>query len=138
MMKEELIIGKAVMHFKYGLGTVIELEDFYMSIQFGKDSIKKFRYPDAFESFLSTKDKELFKNIQKDLDERHNEPDYIEHKKANDLYIQMREFEKKKAAEQEEKRLQQIEKQRRSQMLSRQRMLQYDRNRSKDTTEESK
>ncbi len=119
---EEVMIGKEVLHNKYGTGRITGLKNFYITVQFGNAELKKFRYPDAFEGFLITNDKELQEQVQIDLLDRRNDPDYSEHKKMDAFYRSKREFEEKKAAEQEEKRQQQIEKQRRAQMLSRQRM----------------
>ncbi len=103
-MTEEVIVGKEVVHSKYGAGIVLKMEDSYMTIQFSNDNVKQFRYPDAFESFLSIEDTVLLDHVQKDLCNRQNEPDYLKRKKADELYQNMKEFDKKKATEWEAKK----------------------------------
>jgi hypothetical protein len=50
------IIGKKVIHSKFGIGKVSDIEEKdekqYISIAFGRET-KKFVYPDAFEHFLT-------------------------------------------------------------------------------------
>ncbi len=59
------IIGKEVMHVKYGLGTIAIINENKMKVDFESDT-KTFIYPESFEKFFSIRDK---KYIDEKLDE---------------------------------------------------------------------
>ena len=60
------MVGQKVTHKVFGCGTIIELSNAYLTVNFG-DSEKKFVYPDAFEKYLTSTDPELMEQIDKDI-----------------------------------------------------------------------
>lgn len=67
---EEIMIlnNLEVKHKSFGNGTVVEYDGKYMSVKFAT-AVKKFVYPDAFESFLSLVDGSLNNEIMSDIAE---------------------------------------------------------------------
>ncbi len=125
-MNELGIVGKEVTHGKYGTGTITGAHNNQIIVQFPGDLIRNFKYPDAFEGFLTTKDKELQKCLRADLKKRQGDSDYIAEKQSEKVYSDIKEFEKKKAEEREEKIRHQIEKQRGLYLRSRMRIQQFE------------
>lgn len=64
------LIGERVTHIKYGEGTIINQYDNKMEVDFGT-SIKKFVFPDSFESFFIILDKKVEDYIHKRLHDIH-------------------------------------------------------------------
>ncbi len=116
------MLGTEVRHAKYGTGIVMEVEGTHLCVDFKEFGKKKFRYPDAFETFLEVEKEETAAKIARDLAGRKEEEDYINRKRSQDLYNTVKEFGEKKAAEHERKKRQQIERQRQSQMMREQKM----------------
>lgn len=56
------IVGKEVTHVKYGLGTILEINENKMQVDFESDT-KTFIYPESFEKFFSIEDKSAKKYI---------------------------------------------------------------------------
>ncbi|MEE1315160.1 MAG: hypothetical protein UHS49_05285 [Faecalimonas sp.] len=121
-MENERIKGLKVTHTQYGEGAVVELVDCYLLVQFQSGESKKFRYPDVFENFLSTEEEEIFTEIEADLLVRCLEPDYVNRKNLQKMYMRSQEYDRQKKEEQEQKRLEQIEKQRKMQQMREQRL----------------
>ncbi len=114
--------GQKVKHIKYGMGTITEINNNMLTIAFeGVDGCKKFRYPDAFEKFLSIDDAQLKATIEKDLQERSQENDFISHQKENIVYDHLRSLDKRRAEEQRIKMEEQREKMRHRMMMREQR-----------------
>lgn len=62
------IIGINVIHVKYGIGTIVEINENKMRVDF-KSDIKTFIYPESFENFFSITDKRAKKYIDGKLNE---------------------------------------------------------------------
>lgn len=60
------MVGRKVTHKVYGCGTITELSNTYLTVNFG-DSEKRFVYPDAFEKYLTSVDLEFMEQIHKDI-----------------------------------------------------------------------
>ncbi len=132
MTSNTFLVGEIVQHTTFGEGTVISLENSYINIEFRNGNSKKFRYPDAFESFLSIANQEIERQIEADLEKRRTETDYTEHKKSHDMYQHMKELEKRRSAQHEYKQKIQMEKQWQSQMMRKQKMQQYEKKENKN------
>lgn len=61
------IVGKSVLHIKFGEGVIVEQWENKMKVDFGSNA-KYFVYPDAFEKFFQTVDGETEKIINKELE----------------------------------------------------------------------
>lgn len=62
------MIGRHVMHSTFGHGTITAQTQNHLTVQFdGMDAEKMFRYPDAFERYLTSSDPELMAQAQADL-----------------------------------------------------------------------
>ena len=61
-------VGKKVTHTKYGVGTIVEIFENKIRVDF-KPDIKTFIYPDSFEKFLSLTDSKAKKYIDSKLNE---------------------------------------------------------------------
>ena len=62
------IIGKEVIHTKFGIGTIAEINENKMRVHFDSD-IKTFIYPDSFEHFFTIQDEYAKKHINLKIDE---------------------------------------------------------------------
>lgn len=62
------IVGKEVTHVKYGLGTIVGINENKMQVDFNSET-KAFIYPDSFEKFFSIEDNSAKKYIDVKLDE---------------------------------------------------------------------
>ena len=62
------MIGRHVMHSTFGHGIITAQTQNHLTVQFdGMDAEKMFRYPDAFERYLTSSDPELMAQAQADL-----------------------------------------------------------------------
>ncbi len=117
------LMGQAVRHVKYGLGKITEINDCLLTVSFeGTVGIKKFRYPDAFEKFLSIDDAKIQSEIANDLEARSQDTDFISHQKEETVYDHLRALDKRRAEAQQIKIEEQKEKIRRRTMMREQRM----------------
>ncbi len=57
-MEGEIVIGRAVIHHSFGEGIVVNIIDNYITIKF-KIGVKKFIYPDIFNTYLKLEDNSL-------------------------------------------------------------------------------
>lgn len=79
------IVGKKVSHLRFGLGTIIEIDDNRVKVDF-KSMQKAFIYPDCFEKFLTIQDRTTEKLIKDQLDHMHQVKKIIlEQKKKEEL-----------------------------------------------------
>lgn len=78
------IIGQKVKHNKYGTGTILDINDNKMQVEF-KVAIKTFLYPDSFENYFSIADKEAEKYINTRLEEINKEKLIVREKKKEEL-----------------------------------------------------
>lgn len=92
------LLNEKVIHNVFGKGKIVNQNESFISIDFNKD-IKKFVYPDAFGTFISLKNRDIAKSLDKIISKREKE------EKA--LAIEREEKRKQKALEQ--LRLQQLE-----------------------------
>lgn len=58
--------GQIVVHNVFGEGTILEHTGHYLNIEFAS-VVKKFEYPSAFDGFLEIKDKNITKEIKKEI-----------------------------------------------------------------------
>ncbi len=61
------IVGKSVIHVKFGKGEIIKQYENKMEVDFGS-SVKCFLYPDSFENFFQTSDERTKQYIKKELE----------------------------------------------------------------------
>lgn len=62
------MINEKVSHKKYGIGEIIEVKDDKISVIFEEGQEKKsFKYPEAFENFLSAQDNDFKEKIFEDI-----------------------------------------------------------------------
>ncbi len=62
------LLNKKVKHFgAFGVGTVVEQDEKYITVQFSKKT-STFQYPSAFEKFLIPEDEDVKNEIQNELD----------------------------------------------------------------------
>lgn len=92
------LLNEKVIHNVFGKGKIVNQNESFISIDFNKD-IKKFVYPDAFGTFISLKNRDIAKSLDKIISKREKE------EKA--LAKEREEKRKQKALEQ--LRLQQLE-----------------------------
>lgn len=66
----EYLLNEQVTHKKYGTGNIIEVNNRFLNIMFDEcEEIKKFKYPDSFDIFMSFHNNTLQKDVTKILDE---------------------------------------------------------------------
>lgn len=121
-METKKLVGTEVTHLKYGAGVIENFVDHRIIICFSDDSKRTFIYPDAFENFLNTENKELTKEINKDIEGRQQDQDYMGRTRIVSGYNKAREFAQMKQRKQELKDQEQIEKRRNQIKMSEKRM----------------
>ena len=57
----------AVIHVRYGRGTVVSCTDEMIKVDFGEAGVKQFVYPDAFERFLRAEDPAVAAQAAEDI-----------------------------------------------------------------------
>jgi len=63
------LINEAITHKVFGKGNIVEQDATFITINFNED-IKKFVYPDAFESFITLNDQDTAKTLEKVISKR--------------------------------------------------------------------
>ncbi|REB06479.1 malate synthase [Sporosarcina sp. BI001-red] len=82
------LINEEVTHKVFGEGNIVEHEESSITIDFNKD-IKKFVYPDAFEKFITLKDKRTAKSLKEIFLKRKEEEEVLEREREEEKEIQM-------------------------------------------------
>lgn len=71
MKTKKSLVNKIVEHGKYGKGKIVKFKEDYIYVQFeGMDREVSFLYPDAFEKFLTFKEKEQEERVEQDLQDK--------------------------------------------------------------------
>lgn len=63
------LLNEEITHKTFGDGNIVDQDDSFITVDFN-DEIKKFVYPDAFENFITLKDEDVAKNLEKVIAER--------------------------------------------------------------------
>lgn len=84
---------------KYGEGTIINKDDNRITIKFKNDVSKLFAYPDAFKLGITTKDAEMMKQVNIDIDSKSQRDAAQKKQKEIDFKIQIEELERLANAE---------------------------------------
>ena len=82
------LINKEITHKVFGNGNIVEQNDSVITVNFN-DGIKKFVYPDAFETFISLNDQDTAKNLQKIIAEKEIERQALEKKLKEEIEQQV-------------------------------------------------
>jgi len=82
------LINKEITHKVFGNGNIVEQNDSVITVNFN-DGIKKFVYPDAFETFISLNDRDTAKNLQKIIAEKEIEKQALEKKLKEEIEQQV-------------------------------------------------
>ncbi|MCM3636049.1 malate synthase [Paenibacillus camelliae] len=82
------LINKEITHKVFGNGNIVEQNDSVITVHFN-DGIKKFVYPDAFETFISLNDQDTAKNLQKIIAEKEIEKQALEKKLKEEIEQQV-------------------------------------------------
>ena len=84
------LLGMTVLHGTFGLGTVIDIFDNHIKVDFGNGVIKTFVYPDAFEKFLSLSDENVMQKIRTDIEQKKNiaAEQLLKQKEKQDEFLQ--------------------------------------------------
>jgi len=74
------LLNETITHKVFGKGDIIDQDESYITIDFNED-IKKFVYPDAFEKFITLKDQDTAKSLEKIIIKRKAEQKKLEEKR---------------------------------------------------------
>lgn len=88
------LINEKITHKVFGKGSIVDHDDSFITVDFSEDT-KKFVYPDAFGEFITLKDGEMAKSLQKILVKREKKEKALEKE---------REIEREKRAKEQRRR----------------------------------
>lgn len=86
--------NKRVTHKTFGEGIIVDQDESFITIDFDDDQ-KLFVYPDAFEEFITLKDHDVAKSLEKIISKRKAEKEALEEKREKERREQLREQRRK-------------------------------------------